>query len=100
MRTPIKVEGVGEEYPAKTYVNIRLTTGAKPLYTTIATVTMNLIVAVVIVLLNLYVAVSISCQIPRFVLSIHFPDAATSICVEVDSRAFHGVPFYDRAFGR
>lgn len=36
-------------------VSIRKTTGVKPFYTTIATVTINLIVAVAIVLLNLYV---------------------------------------------
>ena len=42
------------------YVSIRPTTGIKPLYTTIATVTINLIVAVAIVLLNLYVTACIS----------------------------------------
>uniref|UniRef100_UPI003FD7C82C hypothetical protein n=1 Tax=Phocaeicola plebeius TaxID=310297 RepID=UPI003FD7C82C len=36
-------------------VSIRPTTGIKPLYTTIATVTMNLIVSAAIVLLNPYV---------------------------------------------
>ena len=41
-------------------VSIRPTTGINPLYTTIATVTMNLIVAVAIVLLNLYVIACIS----------------------------------------
>ena len=46
------------------YVSIRQTTGIKLLYTTIATVTMNLIVAVAI-------------------LSILFPDVAASIYVEV-----------------
>ncbi len=45
---------------------------------------MNLIVAVAIVLLDLYVAYGISCQIPHVVLSIYFPDASTSICVEAD----------------
>ena len=60
----------------------------------------ELIVAVTIVLLNLYVAVGISCRIPHFVLSIHFLDVATSICVEVDSQAPHELPFYDKAFGR
>ncbi len=49
---------------------------------------------------SVYVAVSTSCQIPRFVLSIHFPDVLTSICVEVDSRVSLGLPFYDRASGR
>ena len=38
-----------------TIVSIRPTTGIKPLYTTIATVTMNLIVSAAIVLLNPYV---------------------------------------------
>ena len=38
-------------------VSIRPTTGIKPLYTTIATVTMNLIVSAAIVLLNPYVTV-------------------------------------------
>ena len=42
------------------FVSIRQTTGLKLLYTTIATVTMNLIVAVAIVLLNLYVTACIS----------------------------------------
>ena len=49
---------------------------------------------------SVYVAVSTSCQIPRFVLSIYFPDVLTSICVEVDSRASLGLPFYDRVSGR
>ena len=40
-------------------VSIRLTTGFKPLYTKIATVTMNLIVIAAIVLLNLYITVCI-----------------------------------------
>ena len=47
----------------KIKVSIRRTTGFGPFYTTIATVTINLIVAVAIVLLNLYVAVGISCRI-------------------------------------
>ena len=42
------------------YVSIRPTTGIKPLYTTIATVTMNLIVSAAIVLLNQYITVCIS----------------------------------------
>ena len=42
------------------YVSIRPTTGIKPLYTTIATVTMNLIVSAAIVLLNPYVTIYIS----------------------------------------
>ena len=42
------------------YVSIRQTTGIKPLYTTIATVTMNLIVSAAIVLLNLYITVYIN----------------------------------------
>lgn len=41
-------------------VSIRPTTGIKPLYTTIATVTMNLIVSAAIVLLNQYITVCIS----------------------------------------
>ena len=49
-------------------VSIRQTTGPKPLYTIMATVTMNLIVAVAIVLLNLYVIACISYQIPPFVM--------------------------------
>ena len=40
--------------------SIRQTTGIKLLYTTIATVTMNLIVSAAIVLLNLYITVYIS----------------------------------------
>ena len=43
---------------------------------------MYLIVAVAIVLLNLYVGFDTSSRIPCFVCSINFPDAATSICVE------------------
>ena len=43
-----------------TIVSIRPTTGIKPLYTTIATVTMNLIVSAAIVLLNQYITVCIS----------------------------------------
>ena len=51
---------------------------------------MNLIVAVAIVLLNLYVTACISYYIPPFVLSVHIPDISTSICVEVDSTTVHG----------
>ena len=47
-----------------------------------ATVTINLIVAVAIILLNLYVAVSAGPRIPPLVLSMHFPDVAASIYVE------------------
>ena len=61
----------------------------------IATVTINLIVAVAIILLNLYVASVGSCQIPRFVLSICFTEVAIYICVEANSR----VPHLYRAFG-
>lgn len=75
-------------------------TGAKPLYTLIAAVTIHLIVVVAIVLLNLYVAASASYQIPHFILSKHSPDAATSIYGEADPIAPHGLPFYNRAFGR
>jgi len=82
----------------KSFVSIRQTTGLKLLYTTIATVTMNLIVAVAIVLLNLYVTACISYQIHSFVLSVHIPDVSTSICVEVDSITVHGQPFYNKAF--
>ena len=70
-------------------VSIWPTTGIKPLYPTIATVTMNLIVTVAIVLLNLYVTACISYKIPPFVLSVHIPDVSTSICVEVDSITVH-----------
>ena len=42
------------------WVSTRQTTGIKLLYTTIATVTMNLIVSAAIVLLNLYITVCIS----------------------------------------
>lgn len=45
---------------------------------------MNLIVAVAIVLLNLYVVVSAGFWIPSPVLSMHFPDIAASICVEAE----------------
>lgn len=61
---------------------------------------MNLIVAVAIVLLNLYVASGISCQIPHVVLSIYFPDVSTSICVEADPKVPHGLHSCDKASGR
>lgn len=83
-----------------TFVSIRPTTGIKPLYTTIATVTMNLIVSAAIVLLNPYVTVYISYKIPPFALSVHIPDVSTSIYVEVDSKVLLGLPFCDKASGR
>jgi hypothetical protein len=79
-------------------VSIRPTTGIKPLYTTIATVTMNLIVSAAIVLLNPYVTVYISYKIPPFALSVHIPDVSTSIYVEVDSKVLLGLPSCDKAF--
>ena len=82
------------------WVSIRPTTGIKPLYTTIATVTMNLIVSAAIVLLNPYVTVYISYKIPPFALSVHIPDVSTSIYVEVDSKVLLGLPFCDKASGR
>ena len=85
-------------YPSK--VSIRPTTGIKPLNTTIATVTMNLIVSAAIVLLNPYVTVYISYKIPPFALSVHIPDVSTSIYVEVDSKVLLGLPFCDKAFVR
>ena len=60
---------------------------------------MNLIVAVAIVLLNLYVASSISCQIPHVVLSIYFPDVSTSIYVEADSKVPHELHFCNKDLG-
>ena len=81
-------------------VSIRPTTGIKPLYTTIATVTMNLIVSAAIVLLNPYVTVYISYKIPPFALSVHIPDVSTSIYVEVDSKVLLGLPFCDKASGQ
>ena len=81
-------------------VSIRSTTGIKPLYTTIATVTMNLIVSAAIVLLNPYVTIYISYKIPPFALSVHIPDVSTSIYVEVDSKVLLGLPFCDKASGR
>ena len=83
-----------------TKVSIRPTTGIKPLYTTIATVTMNLIVSAAIILLNLYVAYGISCQIPHVVLSICFPDVSASTCVEADPKVSHELHSCDKAFGR
>lgn len=82
------------------FVSIRQTTGIKLLYTTIATVTMNLIVSAAIVLLNPYVTVYISYKIPPFALSVHIPDVSTSIYVEVDSKVLLGLPFCDKAFVR
>ena len=81
-------------------VSIRPTTDIEPLYTTIATVTMKLIVAVAIVLLNLYVVVSAGPRIPPFVLSMHFPDVAVSICAGAVPAVPHELPFYNKAFGR
>lgn len=89
---PLKVESLS--------VSIRPTTGIKPLYTTIATVTMNLIVSAAIVLLNPYVTIYISYKIPPFALSVHIPDVSTSIYVEVDSKVLLGLPFCDKAFVR
>lgn len=77
-----------------------ITTSFKPLYTTIATVTMNLIVSAAIILLNLYVAYGISCQIPHVVLSICFPDVSASTCVEADPKVSHELHSCDKAFGR
>ena len=85
---------------AQKAVSIRPTTGIKPLYTTIATVTMNLIVSAAIVLLNPYVTVYISYKIPPFALSVHIPDVSTSIYVEVDSKVLLGLLFCDKAFVR
>lgn len=82
------------------FVSIRPSTGAKPLYTLIAAVPIHLIVVVAIVLLNLYVAASVSSQIPPFILSKHSPDAATSIYGEADLIAPHGLPFCNRVFVR
>ena len=91
-----------KEYTTTTLLNvsIRPTTGIKPLYTTIATVTMNLIVSAAIVLLNPYVTIYISYKIPPFALSVHIPDVSTSIYVEVDSKVLLGLPFCDKAFVR
>ena len=58
------------------------------------------VVITAIVLLILYVAVSTNCQIPHFILSIHFPDVSASICVEADSKVPHELPFCDRASER
>ena len=88
------------KYDPVIYVSIRPTTGIKPLYTTIATVTMNLIVSAAIVLLNPYVTVYISYKIPPFALSVHIPDVSTSIYVEVDSKVLLGLPSCDKAFVR
>ena len=92
---------INSAYPVTFFrVSIRPTTGIKPLYTTIATVTMNLIVSAAIVLLNPYVTVYISYKIPPFALSVHIPDVSTSIYVEVDSKVLLGLPFCDKAFVR
>lgn len=103
---PEPVLGCFQPYPEKEKsckylsVSIRPTTGIKPLYTTIATVTMNLIVSAAIVLLNPYVTVYISYKIPPFALSVHIPDVSTSIYVEVDSKVLLGLPSCDKAFVR
>ena len=81
-------------------VSIRPTTGIKPLYTTIATVTMNLIVSAAIVLLNPYVTIYISYKIPPFALSVHIPDVSASTCVEADPKVSHELHSCDKAFGR
>ena len=59
---------------------------------------MNLLVSVAIILLNLYVAYGISCQIPHVVLSIYYPDVSTSICVEADPKVSHELHSCDKAF--
>lgn len=51
-------------------------------YNTLSRTVVHLIVAVAIILLNLYVAVSTGCRLPPLVLSMHFPDVAASIYVE------------------
>lgn len=71
------------------FVSIRRTTGVEPFYTTIATVTMNLIVAAAIVLLSLYVAIGVSYRILQFVWLTRFPDVTTSICAEAGSVVPH-----------
>ena len=87
-------------FDVASFVSIRPTTGIKPLYTTIATVTMNLIVSAAIVLLNPYVTVYISYKIPPFALSICFPDVSASTCVEADPKVSHELHSCDKAFGR
>lgn len=87
-------------YKMKREVSIRPTTGIKPLYTTIATVTMNLIVSAAIVLLNPYVTIYISYKIPPFALSVHIPDVSASTCVEADPKVSHELHSCDKAFGR
>lgn len=96
----LRSKKLGYTYDSFASVSIRSTTGIKPLYTTIATVTMNLIVSAAIVLLNPYVTVYISYKIPPFALSVHIPDVSTSIYVEVDSKVLLGLPFCDKASGR
>ncbi len=86
--------------PTASIVSIRPTTGIKPLYTTIATVTMNLIVSAAIVLLNPYVTIYISYKIPPFALSVHIPDVSASTCVEADPKVSHELHSCDKAFGR
>ena len=104
MHAPKKPKGkeliTAEKQENRRIVSIRPTTGIKPLYTTIATVTMNLIVSAAIVLLNPYVTVYISYKIPPFALSVHIPDVSTSIYVEVDSKVLLGLPSCDKAFVR
>ena len=53
-------------------------------YIAIVIVTINLIVAVTIVLLYQFIVTNISHQIPPSVLSMHFPNVTVSICVKVD----------------
>lgn len=54
---------------------------------------MNLIVAVAIDLLNLYVAVWTVYRILQVIWSIHFPDVATSICAEAALGVSYEQPF-------
>ncbi len=96
----VTADNFAEACSCRITVSIRPTTGIKPLYTTIATVTMNLIVSAAIVLLNPYVTIYISYKIPPFALSVHIPDVSTSIYVEVDSKVLLGLPFCDKAFVR
>ena len=65
----------------------------------IAAVTINLIVAVAIVLLNLSVLIVSSSYFQTLLLSIHFQGVAVVTCVGATAGVLSGKLFCDKAFG-
>ena len=65
----------------------------------IAAVTINLIVAAAIVLLNLSVLIVSSSYFQTLLLSIHFQGVAVATCVGATAVVLRGKLFCDKAFG-